>query len=271
MASPGVAMPEKFCLQWNEFKDNINTAFGNLRGDSDFTDVTLVCEDGQKVKAHKVILAMSSPFFLSLFKSNQHPHPLIFMRGLMWEDLVAIVDFLYCGEANLLQENVDSFLAIAEELQLRGLVEPNGEQSNSELRKKKIIAPRERKSTFKKEKLMPDPVKSKFSGQTPTIKVEKLDKTVALTSSVSGLDLEELAETVKSFMGKTEKRTQNGMGFLYICKVCGKEGQSHDIQNHIEANHLEGDLIPCNMCDKTARTRGALANHKSRYHRNTVI
>ena len=44
------------------------------------------------------------------------------MRGMKSEDLVAIVDFLYCGEANVFQENLDSFLAIAEELQLKGLM-----------------------------------------------------------------------------------------------------------------------------------------------------
>ena len=39
-----------------------------------------------------------------------------------YEDLLAIVDFLYRGEANIYQENLDSFLAIAEELQLKGLM-----------------------------------------------------------------------------------------------------------------------------------------------------
>ena len=52
-----LTMAEKLCLQWNDFKDNIKTAFGNLREDIDFSDVTLACEDGQQIKAHKVILA----------------------------------------------------------------------------------------------------------------------------------------------------------------------------------------------------------------------
>ena len=36
--------------------------------------------------------------------------------------MLAIIDFLYCGEANVFQENLDSFLAIAEQLQLKGLM-----------------------------------------------------------------------------------------------------------------------------------------------------
>ena len=87
-------MSEKLCLKWNDFQENVNTAFGNLRKDTEFADVTLACEDGQQIEAHKVILAASSPFFQDLLKRNRHPHPLIFMRGVKSEDLLAIVDFL---------------------------------------------------------------------------------------------------------------------------------------------------------------------------------
>ena len=114
-------MSKKLCLQWNDFKDNVINAFGSLREDNDFADVTLACEDGKQVEVHKVVLATSSPFFQKLLKRNKHVHPLIYMRGVKSDDLFSIIDFLYCGEANVYQENLDSFLAIAGELQLKGL------------------------------------------------------------------------------------------------------------------------------------------------------
>ena len=73
-------MSEKLCLQWNDFQDNVKSAFGNLRKDNDFTDVTLACEDGQQVEAHKVILVASRPFFQKLLGRNKHPHPLIYKK-----------------------------------------------------------------------------------------------------------------------------------------------------------------------------------------------
>ena len=85
---------EKLCLQWNDFKESIISSFGELKGDRDLTDVTLVCEDGQQIEAHKVVLASSSPVFMNLLRRNKHTHPLIYMRGLKSNDLVAIVDFL---------------------------------------------------------------------------------------------------------------------------------------------------------------------------------
>ena len=74
---------EKLCLQWNDFKQNISASLGDLRSDKDFTDVTLVCEDGQQVEAHKVILVASSPFFKELLRKNKHSHPLVYMTLLL--------------------------------------------------------------------------------------------------------------------------------------------------------------------------------------------
>ena len=135
---------EKLCLQWNDFKENVNTAFGKLRDDNDFSDVTLVCEDGKQLEAHQIILATSSPFFENLFRIKKRSSPMVFMRGVKYEDLFAILDFLYIGEANVFQENLDSFLAIAGELQLKGLTAEsknksvkNEEQSGPEKRVKR--------------------------------------------------------------------------------------------------------------------------------------
>ena len=112
---------DKFCLQWNSFRENTSSTFAQLREDKNFTDVTLVCEDGHQVETHKVILVSASPFFLNLLKRNKHPHPLVYMKGISSEDLMAMIDFLYYGEVNIYQENIDSFLAMANELQLKGL------------------------------------------------------------------------------------------------------------------------------------------------------
>ena len=46
---------------------------------------------------------------------------MIYMRGIKALELVAIVDFIYQGEANIYQEDLDGFLALADELQLKGL------------------------------------------------------------------------------------------------------------------------------------------------------
>ena len=53
---------------------------------------------------------------------------MIYMRGLKAKNLESIVDFIYFGEANLFQEDVDSFLTLADKLQLKG-VSKSGDES----------------------------------------------------------------------------------------------------------------------------------------------
>ena len=116
-------MSEKLCLQWNDFKESLHKTIGDLRVTNEFTDVTLATEGGEQIEAHKVILASSSPIFENLFKKNRHPHPLICLRGVTLEYLSANLDFLYFGQTNVLQENQNDFLIVAEELKLMGLTE----------------------------------------------------------------------------------------------------------------------------------------------------
>jgi len=114
---------EKFNLKWCDFQNTIQLYFSDLSQTEDFTDVTLVCEDGAQVKAHKVILSASSTFFQNLLKLNQHPHPLVYMRGMKADQLRDVVDFIYQGEVSVGQEELGAFLAIAEELKVKGVAE----------------------------------------------------------------------------------------------------------------------------------------------------
>ena len=111
---------EKFCLKWDDFLDNVKSSFMELRNETDFTDVTLVCEE-QQIEAHKVVLSSTSSFFSKMLKQNKHPHPMIYMRGVKLRDLTSVVDFMYHGEVNIYQEDINDFLTLAEEMDLKGL------------------------------------------------------------------------------------------------------------------------------------------------------
>ena len=135
---------EKLCLRWNKFEDNIISSFQKLRNNNDFSDVTLACEDGKQLEAHKVVLASSSPFFMELLQKNKHPHPLVYMMGVKYEDLEAIIDFLYTGEANVSKENLDRFLSVAGDLKLNGLAREEAKQPQKPLKQNIFLLRRER-------------------------------------------------------------------------------------------------------------------------------
>jgi BTB/POZ domain len=117
---------EKFCLRWNDFESNISSAFKELREDKDFFDVTLACEDSDQLQAHKVILSACSPFFRTLLRRVRHDHPLLYLKGVKYLDLVAVLNFMYHGEVNVAQEELNSFLAVAEDLKVKGLTQGGG-------------------------------------------------------------------------------------------------------------------------------------------------
>ena len=93
--------------------------------------------------------------------------------------------------------------------------------------------------------------------------VQKMDdeRSIAIPNFITG-DLQELDEKVKSMMDISQNLIPSGRERAKICKVCGKEGQTVNIRDHIEANHLEGVSLPCNVCEKEFRSRMILRKHK---------
>lgn len=90
------------------------------------TDATLVCE-GQTIKAHRLVLSASSGVFRQMFKGNnglfKSGDPVIMMWEIKAEDLKLLINFMYEGQVNVPRDNLSTFLALAERLQVRGLAQ----------------------------------------------------------------------------------------------------------------------------------------------------
>ena len=260
---------EKLYLQWNEFQSNASTTFKELRNESDFADVTLVCEDNQPIEVHKVILAASSPVFQTMLKVNKHTHPLIYMRGLNSRNLVSLVDFIYCGEVNINQDDLETFLFIAKDLEIKGLENQEYPQELVSSSPPFPLQPMTKKPGSKKQTI---PKTTKIYQETIAfdwpIKIEphasnlvkknaEEDKTIIQEQ----VPLLELDEQIKSMMDKTEK------GFN--CNVCGiTMPKKHHIVNHVEVKHMKM-AHPCTLCVNEASftSRKGLAQHVSNKHK----
>ena len=256
-------MSEKLCLKWNDFQENLNSAFGALRNDQDFSDVTLACEDGTQVETHKVILASSSPFFMGILKRNKHPHPLIYMRGVNADELTAIIDFLYFGEANVSQESLGAFLALAEELKLKGLTgsaECNDEEYMTKAPPENTV-PQKRQHAESALNL-PNPLKIINPGA-------KTESSLMTLDTLVSTDKQQLDEEIKSMMEMSENMLTQGNQTRRArkCKVCGKEGDMANIKTHIESNHIVSNVThSCDICGKISRSRNGLRLHKAKEH-----
>ena len=256
-------MEDKLCLTWKDFQENLSTSFSRLRESKNFTDVTLVCEDGERIESHKVILAAFSPVFEKLLlQGTVHPHPVIYMRGTKKVDLVAVIDFLYFGEANILQENVDSFLAIAEDLKVKGLQkEMRKEEERATTLESQKTTKRTPKRKEKQEKSSAE-VKSELVEYSPN----EIGDGGSTNNSTDQLKMHKAK--VNSMLEKSENHITNESYNLqaYSCKECGKEGVKTNIEKHIEKHHIEGIALPCPFCEKICKSTTALTHHKKTSH-----
>jgi len=185
---------EKFCLRWNDFEKNISSAFRDIRDDKEFFDITIACEDEQ-LQAHKVILSACSPFFKSVLRRNQHQHPLLYLKGVSFKDMESVLNFMYHGEVNVAQDDLNSFLQVAEDLRVKGLTQNNSANAVNETKKPMDIS----KSEPRSELIRPRPTEYE---QNPTLKRLRPNPPAAPRilpqSRAQQDDIEEILPVVKS-------------------------------------------------------------------------
>jgi hypothetical protein len=112
---------EEFALCWNNFSENISNGFQKLLDNGNLlVDCTLACE-GKLIRAHKIVLAICSPYFQEMFVSNPCKHPIIILKDVSYGIMNELLQFMYQGEVNVKQSELQQFMKIAETLQIKGL------------------------------------------------------------------------------------------------------------------------------------------------------
>jgi len=127
--------PQLFCLRWNNHQTNLLSVFDQLLQVEAFCDVTLAV-DGASLKCHKMVLAACSNYFQNLFMENTCKHPIVFLKDITFNQIRALLDYMYHGEVSVQEEELPALLKIAEALKVKGLVESDdkeGKQSPSSI------------------------------------------------------------------------------------------------------------------------------------------
>jgi len=279
---------EEYSLIWNEFNCSTSETFKSLLLDEDFVDVTLVCDDARQFHAHKVILSACSPFFRNLFVKNPHPKPLIFLKGIRYEELETILKFMYLGQAQLPQDDLNAFLGVAKDLQVKGL-NCNEELNRTENRKQKTNSTSDEHALKKDDEVslgMPEETPFEAIPITPDIETaEHLMETIfplEIKQETADEDLDFSAHTPsrklhfcdkcdysasKSTSVKYHHQTVHE-GLRYDCDQCDAFfTRKESLKTHKLSVH-EGIRFPCDQCDYKATESGALKKHKQSQHEN---
>ena len=127
---------EKLSLSWKDFESNLVQSFSVMRDNSDFSDIKIACFDSKSVMktipAHKMVLSACSPVFKKLLQAigtGESKNPLLFLRGITYQEMSAILDYMYNGETKIQHKELDAFLTTAEDFKIKGLTRENQENS----------------------------------------------------------------------------------------------------------------------------------------------
>ena len=84
------------------------------------------------MSAHKLVLSACSTFFRSILRKNVHSNPLLYLSGVSSTNIGFILDYVYHGEVQIHQEQLDSFLDAAQMLRISGLTSDKNSQDEFE-------------------------------------------------------------------------------------------------------------------------------------------
>ena len=246
---------ESYNLNWAEFNSYTSKTFKDLLSDQNFSDVTLVCDDAETIQAHKVILSACSPFFSRILTKNQHNHPLVYLSDVNLNDLKAIVNFMYLGQTNVEQENLQRFLKIATKFQVRGLTDNN---RNEEQTSSTAVPTRVNKSASAKNlnKLRHSMLK----------KSELLDESLNTESHV---DISNMNENMKI---ETDAENPTPMfddqdEFVNVDNIDTSQFAIENMMSLTPTVSVDGDkTYPCDQCDYKATYACNLTSHKRTVH-----
>ncbi|XP_045111561.1 protein tramtrack, beta isoform-like isoform X3 [Portunus trituberculatus] len=113
---------QQFCLRWNNHGSTLVAVFDNLLASESLVDVTLFAE-GHRLKAHKVVLSACSPYFQQVFAETQDRHPIVVLKDVGHVVLRALLEYMYRGEVNVAQDQLETLIRTAESLKIKGLAD----------------------------------------------------------------------------------------------------------------------------------------------------
>ena len=242
---------EKFHLTWppwHTYTDHLKELLHDMKTDDTFTDVTLVSDDGREIRAHKVVLGASSPTMKN-FLTNKDINT-INLKGIAFEEIDSILQFIYLGEANLLEERMQEFLCAAQKLKIKELSKEAESQydMNYEAETQSSI-----RIHFQSKNKCDENGQNKAHNDT-VLKFEchQCDKNYTQNSHLQ-VHIKSVHEGVR-----------------YACKQCEKQyADQSKLKTHIESKH-EGVKYACNQCDYQVTRPECLTPHILSKHKGVT-
>ncbi|XP_063864174.1 longitudinals lacking protein, isoforms H/M/V-like isoform X4 [Scylla paramamosain] len=111
-------------LKWNNHRSTFFHILSTIRSKESYCDVTIAC-DGKFYPVHKLVLSTCSDYFEQMFERTNCKHPIIVLKDIRSQELEALLNYMYVGEVNVLQNELAGLIKAAECLMIKGLAVPD--------------------------------------------------------------------------------------------------------------------------------------------------
>ncbi|XP_071530990.1 uncharacterized protein [Panulirus ornatus] len=111
-------------LRWNNHRTSFLQVLSSLKNKQTYSDVTLACA-GKFYSVHKFVLSTCSDYFVEIMEKTPCKHPIIVLKDICHQDLEALLNYMYLGEVNVLQNELAGLIKAAECLRIKGLAVPD--------------------------------------------------------------------------------------------------------------------------------------------------
>jgi len=273
-----------------DFEATVRNTFSQLWGETAFTDVTLVTEDDQEIRAHKVILSSASDFFKKILTRNPQQETFLFLQGIRFEDLEQVVRFVYLGRCEVGVGQVEGFLHTARRLGLTSVVENLQENGQFAHETKKPVsdcemleeasqveATQENKEANEHEIYSHDLDLDKKESYDEELFLDHSDESKIFQSTIKddGQILQDKNVSQPEYQPKTklqtkltikEKHDLIGDTVQFVCPDCSKIFSYRNTLNKHKRSVHSGVRYSCAECDFQATNAGHLATHKKSIH-----
>merc|ERR1712126_723835 len=280
---------EKFTLTWHSYASHFQEFLSNLFVSGESSDVTLVCDDQVKFKAHKFVLKACSPVFESILQETNELKTVVYLRGVNELELKPILEFIYCGQASFYQERMKEFLKVGKDLQVKEIEEVPEADEN------KVVEENIEGDTHQEiidEETYSDDIDSVDEPEIGSSATEETDQQVSVPSNSTQCPQCDAVFTQRHNMLAHIRCIHEGLKFpcshcdykatkqshlkkhiesihevlKYPCSLCNfKASQKHCLKRHIESIH-EGVKYPCSLCEVEISSQSYLIRHMKMKH-----
>ncbi|XP_042227453.1 longitudinals lacking protein, isoforms H/M/V-like isoform X5 [Homarus americanus] len=143
-------------LKWNNHRSTFFHVLSTIRSKESYCDVTIAC-DGKFYPVHKLVLSTCSDYFEQMFERTNCKHPIIVLKDIRHEELEALLNYMYVGEVNVLQNELAGLIKAAECLMIKGLAVPDEAPSKDSKESKRSSGCREDSPLAKRRKRDEEP------------------------------------------------------------------------------------------------------------------